>query len=304
MLDVPAAFAEQIRALRGEDGAVWLRELPDLARELSERWCLTLGSPFGLSFNYVCRARLADGTDAVFKIGPWGAETIQEIRALGVYGGQGSCRLLAADETLGALLLERIRPGRMLREIAAEDDDRATEIGAQLMRRLWRPADEIEDRSGLRPLSEWFRAFERHRAFYSGPGPFPERVLAHAESVTRDLLASVSADVLLHADFHHDNILSAEREPWLAIDPKGTLGDAGYEVGPFLLNPDPHGGAPKSRQQLARRLDIFASELSYDRERLRLWGIAHAVLSACWSAEDHGSGWQHAIHAAEHLMQV
>jgi streptomycin 6-kinase len=109
--------------------------------------------------------------------------------------------------------------------------------------------------------------------------------------------------VLLHADFHHDNILSAQREPWLTIDPKGMIGDAGYEVGPFLLNPDPHAGVAKSPRLLARRLDILADELGYDRERLRLWGIAHAVLSACWSAENNGTGWQNAIQGAEYLMQ-
>lgn len=181
----------------------------------------------------VGRHSLADGTDAVFKVGPWGAETVQEIRALRCYDGQGSCRLLAADETVGALLLERIRHGTMLREIAAEDDDEATRIGARLMRRLWRPASEIEDRTGLRPLAEWFRAFERHRASYGGPGPFSERVLAHAEGVLRELLSSVTDEVLLHADCHHDNILSGEREPWLAIDPKGMIGDAGTRSGRF-----------------------------------------------------------------------
>ena len=300
---IPERFAAHMRGVLGEAGAEWLAALPETADRLAERWQLTLGAPFELSFNYVCCAQRADGTDAVFKIGPWGAETVQEIRALDIYAGQGSCRLLAADEALGAVLLERIRPGRMLREIAAEDDDEATVIAARLMRRLWRPAGEIVDRTGLRALSEWFRAFERHRAFYGGPGPFPEHILSHAEGVTDELLASVQAEVLLHADFHHDNVLSAEREPWLTIDPKGMIGDAGYEVGPFLLNPDPHDGFPKSPKLLARRLDIFADELAYDRERLRLWGIAHAVLSACWSAENHGSGWQNAIQGAEYLMQ-
>ena len=171
------------------------------------------------------------------------------------------------------------------------------------MRRLWRSVAEIGDTAGLPPLAEWFRAFARHRAFYGGAGPFAERTLSHAEGVVWELFASVETEVLLHADFHHDNLLTAEREPWLAIDPHGMIGDPGYEVGPFLLNPWPQDGQPKSAQLLARRLDIFAEELAYDRERLRLWGVAHAVLSACWSAENHGTDWQNAITAAERLMQ-
>ena len=302
--DLPAEFIQRIRGALGEDGAAWLRDLPGLAADLADRWQVTLGEPFELSYNYVARARRQDGTEVVFKVGSWGAETVQEIRALSIYGGVGSCRLMEADESRGAMLLERVRPGTMLRQVAADDDDAATRIAASLMRRLWRPADEIQDRSGLRPLSEWFRAFARHRAFYGGPGPFPERVMDHAEGVTRELLASAPAEVLLHADFHHDNVLASSRDGWLAIDPKGMLGDPGYEVGPFLLNPDPRPSPPRTPRQLARRLALQAANLALDRKRLRLWGIAHAVLSACWSAEGHGIGWQNAIRAAERLIDL
>jgi streptomycin 6-kinase len=79
------------------------------------------------------------------------------------------------------------------------------------------------------------------------------------------------------------------------------LGDPGYEVGPFLLNPH---GPPKSGSLLARRLDIFAEVLGYDRARLREWAIAHAVLSAAWSAEDFGDGWQNAIAMAQTLIDL
>ena len=79
------------------------------------------------------------------------------------------------------------------------------------------------------------------------------------------------------------------------------LGDPGYEVGPFLLNPH-IGTVVKSRAVLDRRLDVFAAELDYDRRRLRDWAIVHAVLSACWSAEEHRDGWRSAIAAAENLI--
>jgi streptomycin 6-kinase len=117
------------------------------------------------------------------------------------------------------------------------------------------------------------------------------------------LLVSGPAPVLLHGDFHHYNVLTAERAPWLAIDPKGMLGDPGYESGPFLLNPRLD-GAETSAGVLRRRLDVLAEELDYDRARLRDWGIAHAVLSACWSAEDEGYGWEGAITAAQTLVDL
>jgi streptomycin 6-kinase len=302
-MKIPGPFAQHVRNLLGEVGADWLRDLPGLISRLAERWSIEVGAPFALSYNFVARARRHDGTEAVIKIAPpWeDGELVQEIHALRVYAGDGACRLLEADSDLGALLLERLRPGTMLRDVAASDDDHATRIGAEVMQRLWRPAAELPERGRFRPLAEWFRAFPRHRAFYGGAGPFPPAVLEHAEARVRDLLVSASREVLLHADFHHDNVLASERSGWLAIDPKGMVGDPGYEAGPFLLNPDP-GGPAKGAGLLNRRLDIFAEALAYDRARLRDWAIAHAVLSACWTAENNGDGWQPAIAAAENLI--
>jgi streptomycin 6-kinase len=174
------------------------------------------------------------------------------------------------------------------------------------MRRLWRPVPDLPPdvpaSAAFEPIANWFvRAFARHRAEYGGPGPLPAAVLGRAEALVRDLLASAPSIVLLHGDFHHYNVLSAERAPWLAIDPKGMAGDPGYEVGPFLLNPH-WGGIEIEPWRLQRRLEILAAELDYDRARLREWGIAHAVLSACWNAEDGGAGWEREIAAAETLI--
>jgi len=303
-LDVPPAFAQAMRTFRGDEGSAWVRALPTVVAALSERWDIVIGAPFALSYNYVARARRADGSESVFKIGLWGDELRQEMAALRLYDGDGSCRLLEADDEQGAMLLERLRPGTMLAELAARDDDAATGIAAGLMRQLWRPVARTPAAHGVRPLAEWFRAFERHRAEYGGPGPFPGSILSRAEALASELLASVPREVLLHADFHHTNILaSEERGPWLAIDPKGMVGDSGYEVGPFLLNPEPD-GPPKSPALLGRWLDILADALASDRTRLREWAFVYAVLSACWSAENGGDGWQSAIGSAKHLLHA
>jgi streptomycin 6-kinase len=162
------------------------------------------------------------------------------------------------------------------------------------MRTLWSRVP--HDASEFRPLEEWFAAFDRHRVAYGGPGPIPARVLVRGVTLARELVDSSPEQVVLHGDFHHYNVLSAQRADWLAIDPKGMLGDPGYEVGPFLCNPWLSPPAV-----LQRRLDILADELAYDRDRLRDWCITYAVLSACWSAEDEGAGWEDAITVAESL---
>lgn len=302
---IPRQFATRVRDSLGERGTTWLRDLPGLLTNLSFRWQITVGVPFELSYNYVARARRRDGAEAVLKIAPpWeDGELDREGHALRLYGGHGACRLLEADLANNAVLLERLRPGEMLTGVAAEDDDAATRIGADVMRRLWRPAADLPDPSLFKPLAEWFRrAFPLHRTAYGGPGPFPPAVLEYAEAIVPDLLASSPGDVLLHGDFHHYNVLSSERG-WLAIDPKGMLGDPGYDIGPFVLNPD-IGSTVKSRALLDRRLDIFAAELGYDRQRLHDWAIAHAVLSACWSAENVAGSWPTAIAAAENLIDL
>ena len=296
-MHVPTAFAEHIRVVHGAGGEAWLRRLPSLVDELCARWGLTLGRPFALSFNYVVGVTRADGTEAVLKLCTPDRVVRREIAALRLYAGDGACRLLEADQERCALLLERVRPGGMLVQAAARDDDEATRVGARLLRRLWRP---LPPGGAFRPLAEWFGAFARHRAAHGGgAGPLPADLLEHAERLAPRLLASAPTCVVLHGDFHHFNVLRSRRDGWLAIDPKGMSGDPGYDVGPFLCNP-----SLSPPEVLARRLAIFADELGYDRDRLRDWGIAHAVLSACWSVEDEGDGWQDAIATARILMQL
>ena len=103
----------------------------------------------------------------------------------------------------------------------------------------------------------------------------------------------------------HENILAAEHEPWLALDPKGVVGEAEYEVGALLRNRLPEQlAAPETGRILARRVAQLAEELGFDRTRLSGWGLAQAVLSAWWSYEDHGHGWEEAMTVAEHLSAL
>ncbi len=108
-----------------------------------------------------------------------------------------------------------------------------------------------------------------------------------AENIFLELLASGDESVLLHGDLHHDNILSGSREPYLAIDPKGVLGEPCYEVGAFLRNPFPDlldKGNPHGLMQ--RRVDMIVERLGFDRRRVIGWGMSQAVLSAIWCDED------------------
>lgn len=283
---LPARFTQTIPATFGEAGATWLTRLPSLLDEYRQRWSLTLHPPFAnLTYHYVVPATRADGLACVLKLGVPNPELTSEAAALRVYDGRGAARLVAAETANGALLLERLQPGAPLSQL--EDDAQATSIAAQVMRQLWRPAPEDGQFYSLR---RWFRALGEYREQYpDGNGPLAASLVERAAAVFDELMADPQPAVLLHGDLHHDNILAAARAPWLAIDPKGLVGDPGFEVGALLYNYNP---MPRLRQMpnlrgvLARRVDQLADELGLDRNRLLAWGFASAVLSAVWSVED------------------
>jgi len=257
--------------------------LRSTAEALGARWRLDLGDAFpstpGSEQNLVVAARRADGQPCVLKISPDLGETRAEIAALTLWDGRGAVRLLASDLDLGALLLERVEPGTMLAELAARDDDAATRVAAAVLRELWRPAGE---REGLRSLESWCGAFDRNRSVLrAGVDGFPRALFERADALRAHLLASTGASVALHGDLHHFNVLRSDRAGWLAIDPKGLVGDRCFDVCQFLRNPK-----PEPLEVNRRRLDIFCAELDLDPKRTREWCLVHATLDACWSFED------------------
>jgi streptomycin 6-kinase len=211
------------------------------------------------------------------------------------------------------MLLECIRPGIPLAEL--EDDDMAARIAAGVMRQLWVPAPDDPDHL-LCTAAGWGRGFERLRkTFDGGTGPFPARLVEQAARLYADLLASAGPMRLLHGDLHHWNILSAERQPWLALDPKGLIGEAEYEVGAITRNRWPGSSAALSNEstspgkaalqrQADRRLAIFAEMLGFDRQRMLQWCMAQAVLSAWWTYEDSHTVASDMIAFAEALSEM
>ncbi len=106
----------------------------------------------------------------------------------------------------------------------------------------------------------------------------------------------------LHGDLHHENTVAAQRRPWLAIDPKGVVGEPAYETGALLRNPVPQvASRPDLPRMQARRIALLSDLLGLDRERIKGWGIAQAVLAACWCVEEDDSAWEDFITCAEAL---
>ncbi len=293
---VPEAFARTIVDVFEQDGVAWIERLPTTIADCERRWSLVVAPPVpNLSYNYVAPAVRSDGVEMILKLGVPHAELRSEIAALRLYAGHGCAMLLDADSEQGYLLLERLRPGTPLADLAG--DEQATAIAAEVMRQLWRP---VPPDHTFPTVARWAEGLQRLRAeFGGGTGPFPPRLVGKAERLFADLLGSMDAPVLLHGDLHHWNILAAERRPWLAIDPKGIVGEPAYEVGALLRNR--LDAAPDIRRLTVQRVDQLAEALGFDRQRLLAWCLAQAVLSAWWSYEDHGGGWEEMIEFAELL---
>lgn len=299
MQPVPDAFNENVIDVHGKIGADWLRGLERTIAECERRWSLRVMPPFAnLSYNYVAPALCADGTAAVLKLGVPQAGFLTEKEALRHHDGRGMVRLLEADNGLGAMLLEHLKPGMLLSTIT--DDQQATSICAQVMRELRRPPPPEHQ---FPTVFKWASGLEKLRDHFGGStGPFPAYLVEKAEMLFSELVGTMGPPVLLHGDLHHYNILSAARKPWLAIDPKGVVGEAEYEVGAFVRNRLLPG--TNLERLLARRVDQFADELDFDRERILGWSIAQAVLSAWWSYEDNGYIGEEAIICAKSLAEI
>jgi streptomycin 6-kinase len=268
---------------REPGGAEWLARLPGLAAECAEQWALRLGPPFEPAhISLVVPAERADGTPAVLKVNFPEPESEHEAAALEHWDGDGAVRLLEHDPERRALLVERCEPGAQLWSVA--DDEESTLIAASVLVRLWRPApdDQVAQSHKVphfRPLAgEAVRWADDVPADWEALGrPFERSLLDAAVAALRELAPSQGRPVVLHQDFHGGNVLRAEREPWLAIDPKPLVGEREFDAASLLRDRRWLLAEPGAAARIRRRLDLLAAEVDLDRERMRGWGIAHAL---------------------------
>ena len=283
--------AQKIVDVHGDVGVAWLARLPALLADVAARWSLTVSPPFPeLSYNYVAPVVGPGGAAWVLKAGVPHRELWDEIDALRLYDGRGIASLIDADRERGVLLLERLLPGASLRTVA---DDAQARVVAEVVRAL--DGVGLPDGHPFRTIGHLARGFERLRATFGNTGPFPAERVARAEGLFRELAGETVGFRLIHGDLNPGNVLRATRAEWLAIDPKGYAGDPLWDVATFLNDPPRGLIADDLRRLQARRVAQLAEALSVARQDILAWAEAHAVLSAWWSYEDHGAGWEPAV---------
>ncbi|MFF0160165.1 aminoglycoside phosphotransferase family protein [Streptomyces sp. NPDC005263] len=275
MIDIPEDLAASQAKYNGEAGRAFIARLPELAADFLNRWELRLdGRPMHGVSALVLPVVRADGTEAVLKLQLLDEESVGEPVALRVWNGDGAVRLLDHDATTGTMLLERLDPARMLSRLP---DSRAA---ALVIARLLAHLTATPAPPGLRRLADIAQAMldETPRALTHVPDPQARRLLADCAAAVREVIAD-PGDRLLHWDLHYDNVLAADRAPWLAIDPKPLAGDPGFDLLPALDNRyDP--------AETCWRFDAMTEVLALDRARARAWSLGRVLQNCLWEIED------------------
>ncbi|MEU6930956.1 aminoglycoside phosphotransferase family protein [Streptomyces sp. NPDC046374] len=277
MIVVPEEFVRSTVAREGGPGAAWTDRLPLLVAELLEQWgCAPDGAVLHGGVGVIVPVRRPSGEPAVLKVSFPHPGNVHEPDAFAVWGGRGTVRLYARDDERFAMLLERAGTATLA---GLPDGDEVARVAGGLGRRLAVPAP-----PGLPRLSEradaWEEELRRDAAELSHT--MPRRVVDAAVATVREL-GRVQPDTLVHGDLHAGNVLRAEREPWLAVDPKGYAGDPAYDGGTFLKTRAPHlAGADDPRAAAFRVLAGYAEAAGLDRDRVRRWAQLQVVQTAFW----------------------
>jgi len=195
------------------------------------------------------------------------------------FGGRGVVHVHEFED--GALLLERLSPGDSLADLAsAGDDEAATAIVADVIHRMHAPSTP----RGCPHVMDWCAGFDGY--LRSGDQRIPTSLVDDARARFASLASSQRRPRLLHGDLQHYNILFDTNRGWLAIDPKGVVGEVEYEVGALLRNPAESPDLFASAATVARRVSQLSGLLGIDPGRTLEWGYVQAVLSAIWCLED------------------
>jgi streptomycin 6-kinase len=277
---VPAALIE----IHSKDASAlpWLNSLPQLAAGYLDRWTLTLAgeSLYGAA-SLVLPVVRKDGTGAMLKLQPLNDENVGEALGLRTWNGDGVVRVLEDDTSTATLLLERLHPQSLS---SLPDHVEATRILAELLARL----TAVQAPPELRRLADVAGAMveEAPRMIPLLGDPAERSLVRRCVARVVELLPE-PGDRLLHWDLHYDNVLAADREPWLVIDPKPLAGDPCFELFAAMNNRWEDlvatGDLPRAIRQ---RFELMIGVLGLDRERAVGWTLGRILQNVLWDLED------------------
>jgi streptomycin 6-kinase len=240
--------------------------------EYLNRWGLTPdGDPIVTRTSRLLPVRSSD-VPAMLKIALLDEERIGGL-LMQWWSGCGAACVMARDEN--AILMERSVSGASLADVARMRDDDASRIICTVLAQLHAPRGQAP--TALVALTEWFEPLRTAAEARGG-------LFGVSASVASDLLSSQRDIVVLHGDMHHGNVLDFGQRGWLAIDPKGIVGERYFDYANIFCNPDAEMATTPGR--LSRQARVIAEAARLERDRLLAWIVAWAGLSAAFNLDD------------------
>jgi len=264
----------------------------------SNKWQLKNVNPFTKSpgnINYVAAAFSSKySRDTILKIILSKKGCLNEQKTLSYFNGHGCVKLLDYDIEKGGLLLEAIKPGTQLKSLFPDNDSQAVKHAAQVIKKLHKHPISNSLFGTFPTIETWLNllnTFKNDR--------IPATLLQKAQTLAQKLLHSQADLYLLHGDLHYENILKKDNS-WIAIDPKGVIGELAYEFGAFIRNPIPNLLEQKDPANIMlQRINQFSTIFDIEKQRLFEWSFVQSVLATCWAIQDKSDSWKYWLKIAK-----
>ena len=280
---LPKELVTHITAICGQRGVDWFACLPEQIQRLEANWGVKVDTPFsGIEFNFVAPAIRTSGEKVVVKISPpyERVEIFQEAKYLRTRDGNGTIRLLDEDREIKAILLEHAFPGEALFQHFSSKPQACLPPAIDVLQNIRRPPP--GNLADVEMLDNWFQRFQRF-----SETDFPSEKAEQALGIYHRLSVQPGRTFYLHGDFHPGNIVTSDRAPFLAIDPKGIVGHIGYDIAVFLNNLHWWQKAERDVSEfLADAIAQFSAAFEIPEIELREWAYAYMVIGAWWNFED------------------
>lgn len=272
-------LTKNILGIFGEKGQLWLANLPNIVNTLSEHWELRNLTPVdNMTFHYVAKAQTLSNQDVVLKISCDSKLTKDEKASLEYFDGCGSIRLIDYNEKYNALLLQQAIPGIVLKSFYPMQVEFVIDCYTTTIQKLHKPLVGEHDNPHI---SDWLKSLNK-------ANQLPKHLLKKAIDLKDKLLASPTQQIFLHGDLHHDNILQHNNE-WLAIDPKGIIGELEFELAAFdFIHSSELEKGLNIKALLEERVEHISQNMKCDAQRVKDWIFVRLMLSAAWWMEDRG----------------
>ncbi|MCL9685688.1 aminoglycoside phosphotransferase family protein [Legionella maioricensis] len=288
-------LTQNVMNMFGEKGKAWLTSLPITIEMLTTHWKLKNLVPVdNMTFNYVAKAITNTGQPVILKISCDEKSISDEVLALKYFDGSGSIKLIAHNERYHALLLQQAIPGETLKSRYSSQVEYVMDCYVNTMRKLHNKC--LSSKNNYRHIRDWLIVIEKLTDH-----DCPSYLVKKAVALKNELLASATAEIFLHGDLHHDNILK-DRDCWLAIDPKGIVGDPEFEIAAFdFMYVNELANRNDVKNIVEARISLLAQKAHLNPQRIKDWVFVRLILMAAWHVEDNSDpSW--AITLAEKLI--